>query len=120
MEGQGWDVPKVHSYLQMPHYIRWYGNAVNYYGGFGERGHVTWVKNNFNNTRKQSDTFLQDLGKRCEEKIMIGVVQENLINQFPEQVQEMSSQSCLNKRKKEVEDILYGQNYENSNSPTCF
>eukprot|EP00956_Cyclotella_meneghiniana_P000455 scaffold523_cov39-Cyclotella_meneghiniana.AAC.2 len=119
-EGQGWDVPKVHSYLQMPHYIRWYGNAVNYYGGFGERGHITWVKDNFENTRKQSDTFLQDLGKRCEEKIMIGVVQENLINQFPEQVQEMSNKSCLNKRKKEVEDILYGQNYVNSNSPTCF
>jgi hypothetical protein len=119
-EGQGWDVPKVHSYLQMPHYIRWYGNAVNYYGGFGERGHVTWVKNNFENTRKQSDTFLQDLGRRCEEQIMIGVVQENLINQFPEQVQEMSTKSCLNKRKKEVENILYGQNYENSNSPTCF
>eukprot|EP00956_Cyclotella_meneghiniana_P035119 scaffold111633_cov21-Cyclotella_meneghiniana.AAC.1 len=72
-EGQGWDVPKVHSYLQMPHYIRWYGNAVNYYGGFGERGHITWVKNNFENTRKQSDTFMQDLGRRCEEQIMIGV-----------------------------------------------
>ena len=107
-EGQGWDIPKLHAYLQMPDYIRWFGNGINFYGGFGERGHITYVKDNAQQTQRQSSTFLEQIGRRCEESMGIGCVQDNLIQQFPDQIEEMSSTSSLNKRKRELEECMYG------------
>lgn len=103
--GNGWKIPKVHSYIQMVEFLKMFGNGLNFYGGFGERGHITHVKDNAEQTRQQSQTFLQEIGKRVSEKAVIGVMEESLIAQLSDDIACMSTKNILRRRKDEMDRV---------------
>lgn len=61
----------MHAYVLMQKYIQMYGNAANFYSGWGERFHIVWIKDNGLHTQRQATKFDEQNG---EHVIFEGVV----------------------------------------------
>jgi hypothetical protein len=103
-EGLGFSIPKKHLYLLFRVYIMFYGNAFNFYGGWGERGHIDYVKDNAKNTQRQASKFLAQLGTRVEERAVLAQAEDCIISQFSDEVADMSQKNSLRKKQIEMED----------------
>ena len=103
-EGNDWDIPKKHAYMQLCVYMSFYGNALNFYSGFGERSHIEYVKDNAMNTQRQIHSFLQQMAHRVEENSILSVAEHNMIQQYPEEISEMTNNNSLRRLQIELED----------------
>ncbi len=72
-EGQGWAVPNFHGVTKFVHYVIFFGNAINYYGGIGECNHKKFVKETGCNTQKRIRTFTSQVAKRNYEGMTLEI-----------------------------------------------
>ena len=117
--GLGWNLPKTHQFLLMRVYMMFYGNGFNFYGGWGERAHITHVKDNAGNTQMQPSTFVAQLGTRVEEKRIISEAEECLASQFADQVADMPRSNSLRKKQIELENYK-DAGIDGANTPPFF
>jgi hypothetical protein len=75
-EGQGWAVSKFHGVTKFVHYVKLFGNAINFYGGIGECNHKKFVKETGRNTQKRIRTFTSQVAKRYYEGMTLEISQK--------------------------------------------
>ena len=102
-EGNGWDIPKIHGFLQMVFYIQFYGNALNFFTGPGEHAHIRLLKDNARRTQKQPSTFGKQIADRLQENLLLRRAEDNLIHQLYDDVTEMPGSCRLKQKQKEWE-----------------
>jgi hypothetical protein len=88
--GNSWKIPKVHGYMLMQRYVQMYGNASNFYGGWGERCHIEWIKDNGLRTQRQASTFNDQIGERICEGVILKTAEDTLVSDLSEQMDLLS------------------------------
>jgi hypothetical protein len=78
--GNNWKIPKMHEKILVRKYVQKYGNACNFYGGWGERAHIDWVKDNGLHMQRHARTFIEQVGERISEGVIIDKTEETLIS----------------------------------------
>ena len=97
-EGEGWSLPKVHGFLLMALYMTAYGNAANFYGGDGERSHITFVKDNAQNTQRVANQFVKQVGDRIKETVYLSKAEGSIMHDLCDSLQSLSVTSNMRKR----------------------
>ena len=57
--GWGWNLPKMHAFAKMPHYMLRFGSANNFSGQIGERALKTIVKDHAARTQRRPGNFAE-------------------------------------------------------------
>ncbi len=94
---------KFHGVIKFVHYVKLFGNAINFYGGIGECNHKKFVKETGRNTQNRIRTFTSQVAKRYYEGMTLDISQKALDLQG-------------NGNEMNLELALYQDNYE-QNSP---
>jgi len=74
-------------------YVQKYGNSLNFYGGWGERAHIDWVKDNSLHTQRHASTFIEQVGEWISERVIIVKAEETLINSISNKMHLLSLSS---------------------------
>jgi len=69
-------VSKFHGVTKFVHYVKLFGNAINFYGGIGECNHKKFVKETGCNTQKRIRTFTSQVAKRYYEGMTLEISQK--------------------------------------------
>jgi hypothetical protein len=77
-EGQRWAVSKFHGVTKFVHYVKLFGNAINFYSGIGECNHKKFLKKTERNTQKRIRTFTSQVAKRYYEGMTLDISQKSL------------------------------------------
>jgi hypothetical protein len=64
IDGNGWNIPKMHSLAQMLHYMQNFGCANNFSGQIGERALKSMVKDHAQQTQRQINVFASQCADR--------------------------------------------------------
>ena len=88
--GNSWKLPKVHGYMLMQRYVQMYGNAYNFYGGWGERCHIEWIKDNGLRTQRQASNFNDQIGERICEGVILKMAEDTLVSDLSDQMDLLS------------------------------
>ena len=113
--GAGWNIPKVKGAMLMRVYMMYYGNAINFYGGFGERAHVDFVKTNAPCTQRRATSFCSQLKDRVTEQVILDKSSETILQQYKDEIEEMPLNSSM--RRKQIDQLHIGTN-EGVDKPT--
>ena len=69
--------------------------------------HIDYVKDNAKNTQRHADSFLHQMSHRVEERAVLDFAEDNMLNQFSEEVSMMSNCNSLKKRQIQFAEKLY-------------
>ncbi len=64
IDGNGWNIPKMHSLAKMHHYMQQFGSANNFSGQIGERALKSMVKDHAQQTQRQVSVFSSQCADR--------------------------------------------------------
>jgi hypothetical protein len=67
-----------------------YGNASNFYGGWGERCHIEWIKDNGLRTQRQASNFNYQIGERIYEGVILKTAKDTLVSDLSDQMDLLS------------------------------
>ena len=81
-DGWGWNLPKMHAFAKMPHYMLRFGSANNFSGQIGERALKAIVKDHAARTQRRPATFAEQCAVREYESNVIKYVMTDLSNQL--------------------------------------
>ena len=81
-EGWGWNLPKMHAFAKMPHYMLKFGSANNFSGQIGERALKGIVKDHAERTQRRPDNFAEQCAIREYESNVIKYVMTDLSHQL--------------------------------------
>ncbi len=88
--GNNWKIPRVHGYMLMKNYVQMYGNTSNFYGGWGERCHIEWIKDNCLRTQRQASTFNDQIWERICEGVILKTSKDTLVLDLTDQMDLLS------------------------------
>ena len=57
--------------MLMQKYVQMYRNSSNFYGGWGERCHIEWIKDNGLHTQRQASNFNDQIGEHICEGVIL-------------------------------------------------
>jgi len=77
-DGWGWNLPKMHAYAKMPHYMLKFGSAGNFSGQIGERALKGIVKDHAARTQKRPGSFAEQCAIREYERNVLKYVMTDL------------------------------------------
>jgi hypothetical protein len=80
--GWGWNLPKMHAFAKMPHYMLRFGSANNFSGQIGERALKAIVKDHAARTQRRPATFAEQCAIREFESNVIKYVMTDISNQL--------------------------------------
>ena len=63
-----------------------YCNAYNFYGGWGERCHIEWIKDNGLRTQRQASNFNDQIGERICEGVILKMAEDTLVSDLSDQM----------------------------------
>ena len=81
-DGWGWNLPKMHAFAKMPHYMLRFGSANNFSGQIGERALKGIVKDHAARTQRRPANFAEQCAIREFESNVIKYVMTDLSNQL--------------------------------------
>jgi hypothetical protein len=81
-EGWGWNLPKMHPFAKMPHYMLKFGSANNFSGKIGERALKGIVEDHTERTQQRPDNFAEQCAIREYESNTIKYVMTDLSHQL--------------------------------------
>ena len=81
-DGWGWNLPKMHAFAKMPHYMLRFGSANNFSGQIGERALKAIVKDHAARTQQRPANFAEQCAIREFENNVIKYVMADLSNQL--------------------------------------
>ena len=64
IDGNGWNIPKMHSLAKMLHYMQQFGSANNFSGQIGERALKSMVKDHAQQTQRRVNVFASQCADR--------------------------------------------------------
>jgi hypothetical protein len=64
IDGSGWNIPKMHSFAKMLHYMQQFGSANNFSGKIGESALKSMVKDHAQQTQRQVNVFASQCADR--------------------------------------------------------
>ncbi len=67
---------KFHGVTKFVHYVKLFGNTINFFGGKGECNHKKFVKETGRNTQKRIRTFSSQVAKRYYEGMTLEISQK--------------------------------------------
>ncbi len=81
-KGWGWNLPKMHAFAKMPHYMLKFGSANNFSGQIGEQALKGIVKDNVERTQQRPDNFAEQCAIRKYESNVIKYVMTDISHQL--------------------------------------
>jgi hypothetical protein len=74
----------------MQNYVQMYGNASNFYGGWGECCHIEWIKDNSLRTQRHASNFNEQIGERICEGVILKTAEDTLVTDLTDQMDLLS------------------------------